>query len=41
MNKCVECFRLTSNDNRICDKCQEIISNMYDHFSTNEEEEEC
>ena len=38
---CVECFRPTRNDNCICDKCQEIVSNMYDYFPTNEEDEEC
>ena len=39
MDKCVECFRSTPNDNRLCDKCQEIVSNMYDYFSPKKEED--
>jgi len=37
--QCVECFKPTDNDNRMCDRCQEIVSNMNDFFPPNKKEE--
>ena len=36
--KCVECFK-PLDDGIICDRCQEIVSNMPDYFPINEGDE--